>query len=278
VKLNPDDDLMEGESKTNPLQRIWLRFVHACSSSLTRIRRQLRPHEDHPLDEPASIDVSESVVSESTLPLATSAVDVKSPSNAKRLSKNAVLRSPQGNRWAISDPSFDLSGTWDAGPFVTEEFKREYDTYMTRLGQPALVRAVAANLISFTTEQTVQSDQGRVLYIRGTNARGIWERTLVASGNDLEDKDSFEPIFSPILTPQNEAVQAEAWWEDQGTVHRSWLRGLKKYGGGSFESKRYLENDGNVYVCESTFHPDDPLREKAFMKWKFLRQGSSLPQ
>ncbi len=44
----------------------------------------------------------------------------------------------------------------------------------------------------------------------------------------------------------------------------------------SFESKRYLENGGVVYVCESTFHPTDGQgREMSFLKWKFLREGAA---
>ena len=47
---------------------------------------------------------------------------------------------------------------------------------------------------------------------------------------------------------------------------------------GLFESKRYLENDGDVYVCELTFHPDDTnmRRETSVLKCKFLRDGTGL--
>lgn len=81
----------------------------------------------------------------------------------------------------------------------------------------------------------------------------------------------------PIVTADSEKVLAESWWENDGTVHVSWTLGVKKYGGGSFESKRYLENNGDVYVCESTFHPDDSEgREKSQLAWRFLREGATI--
>lgn len=80
-----------------------------------------------------------------------------------------------------------------------------------------------------------------------------------------------------IVTADSERVLAESWWENDGRVHVSWTLGVKKYGGGSFESKRYLENNGDVYVCESTFHPDDTEgREKSHLTWKFLREGATI--
>jgi hypothetical protein len=72
--------------------------------------------------------------------------------------------------------------------------------------------------------------------------------------------------------------------------HHSWLRGVTKYGGGDFESIRYLEqqpsyskkggvNDGNQYplssnvlVCHSIFHPTTTqFRETARVTWRFGR-------
>jgi hypothetical protein len=133
------------------------------------------------------------------------------------------------------------------------------------------VRSVAVSIVGLTTEETVQSEQGRELLIRGRNVRGLWERTLTASGAD-KGSDEYTPLKTSIITADAEQVEAEAWWEDNGTVHRSWLRGVTKYGGGEFESKRYLEDDGNVLVCESIFHPTDPSREKAQVIWRFRRQ------
>jgi hypothetical protein len=131
------------------------------------------------------------------------------------------------------------------------------------------------SIVGLTTEETAQSDQGRELLIRGRNVRGIWERTLTASGADRASVNGeYTPVQTVIITADAEAVQSEAWWEQEGTVHRSWLRGVTKYGGGEFESKRYLEDGGNVLVCESTFHPADPSREKAHVTWRFQRQGA----
>ncbi len=180
---------------------------------------------------------------------------------------------PVGDRWAISSPDVDLSGKWKL--IVTDKFKVEYEEFLRSLGQPLIVRGAAVVLIGNTREETRQSDGGRSLYIRGVNANGIWERTLVASGTDCDASD-YEPLMVPILTADAEKVVAESWWQDMGTTHVSWTRGVKKYGGGSFESKRYLENDGKVYVCESTFHPTDGQgRDESHLKWKFLREGAA---
>ena len=167
----------------------------------------------------------------------------------------------------------DLSGVWEL--VVTEEFKQEYDQYLLRLGQPFLVRSIAVNVITLTQEETQQSDKGRTLFIRGSNVKGVWERTLTASGPLNGKSSDFEPIHTTITTADDEQVLAEAWWEDNGTVHRSWLRGVEKYGGGSFESRRYLQDNGQVLVCESTFHPNDEKRKKASVTWKFQRLPAS---
>jgi hypothetical protein len=155
----------------------------------------------------------------------------------------------------------DLSGKW--GIIVTDDFKEQYENYLTLLGQPLLVRSVALSIVAMTTEETEQSEKGKELFIRGKNVRGTWDRTLTTA----------EP--GRIFTADGEDVEGEAWWED-GTVHRSWLRGVKRYGGGDFESKRYLESGGKVLVCESTFHPKDDTREKAKVTWRFLREGEKL--
>lgn len=65
----------------------------------------------------------------------------------------------------------------------------------------------------------------------------------------------------------------QAWWEGRGKKHRSWLRGGKKYGGGDFESIRFIEegSNGNVLVCESIFHPKDDSKKKAVVNWRFRR-------
>lgn len=158
--------------------------------------------------------------------------------------------------------STDLSGKWQL--VVSEDFKTNYDDYLHRLGQPSIVRSVALSIIGMTSEETVQSDEGRELKIRGRNMRGNWERVLKASPGD-------RPLVIPIITADNETVQSECWWEDNGSVHRSWLHGVQKYGGGNFESRRYLEDEGQTLMCESTFHPLDQSKEKASVVWKFKR-------
>ena len=166
--------------------------------------------------------------------------------------------------------SVDLSGIYDL--IVDTEFKKKYDKYLALLGQPFYVRSVAVNIISFTEEEMEQSDNGRTLFIRGRNVRGVWERTLKASGPQKGREAEFEPLLTPIKTLDDEEVLAEAWWEENGTVHRSILHNVQRYGGGSFESIRYLEDNGNVFVCESIFHPNDKKKEVPRITWKFQRR------
>ena len=178
----------------------------------------------------------------------------------------ADASTPSGSRWATA--KVDLTGQWKI--VVTDAFKQEYDQYLLQLGQPGWVRSIALGIISFTTEETVQSEEGRKLLIRATNARGVWERLMVASGTDADHPD-YEPITVPVVTADGEKVQAEAWWEENGTVHRSWMRGVEKFGGGDFESRRYLEDDGQVLVCESTFHHQDTTIDDTCVTWRFQR-------
>ena len=175
---------------------------------------------------------------------------------------------PAGNRWAVASDGVDLSGNWEV--IVTDEFKEQYDDYLTKLGQPLLVRTFAMGIISFTTEEIKQSDNGRALLIRGKNLQGSWDRTLVSSGAE-PGNSKYTPLHIPIMTADDEQVEAESWWEKKGSVHVSWLRNIAKYGGGAFESRRYLENDGSVYVCESNYFPDDKEREPCSITWRFKR-------
>lgn len=182
-----------------------------------------------------------------------------------------------GDRWAVAAPDVDLSGNWTI--ITTNSFKKAYDRYLELLGQPLIVRSVALSIVGLTTEETEQSEGGRNLWIRGKNARGVWERTLTASGADSETHtagNNFTPVLTPIVTIDAEKVVSEAWWEKNGTVHRSWIRGVTKYGGGDFEAVRYLEQDGKVFVCETTFHPNDAQREKPQITWKFLKDGETI--
>jgi len=185
-------------------------------------------------------------------------------------------------RWAMSAPNIDLTGSWNL--IADDAFKAEYDTYLKQLGFNRITRGVACSLIGRTTEITRQSDGGRELYVKGVNPKGTWERTLTASGYpDFETHSErkagrdYKHMRRSILTADSESVNAEAWWEKLGTRHRSWLRGAKKYGGGDFESIRYLEegSGGNVLVCESSFHPRDETKKKAEVTWRYQRDTVS---
>ncbi len=175
-------------------------------------------------------------------------------------------------RWAQCAPNVDLSGSWTL--IADDAFKKEYDTYLTDLGFNRITRGVACSLISRTTEITKQSDNGRELYLKGINPKGAWERTLVASGfPDFETKSNqtdYSHMKKSIKAADSEDVDAEAWWEYRGTKHRSILRGGKK---GDYESLRYVEDGGDVLVCESIFHPRDSSKKKAVVKWRFQRDA-----
>lgn len=181
-----------------------------------------------------------------------------------------------GDRWAVAASGVDLTGKWEL--VVTDEFKELYDTYLEGLGQPRIVRSVALSgpVIGQTMEELVQIDQGQSLIIRGKNVRGTWDRTLVSSGSTKNSPD-FEPLITPIKTIDQEQVDSEAWWEEEGTVHVSWMRGVTMYGGGSFYARRYLEekkheDDETIYVCYSAFVFNDPEKGKIDLTWRFRRQ------
>eukprot|EP00547_Thalassionema_nitzschioides_P001367 CAMPEP_0194200150 /NCGR_PEP_ID=MMETSP0156-20130528/882_1 /TAXON_ID=33649 /ORGANISM="Thalassionema nitzschioides, Strain L26-B" /LENGTH=260 /DNA_ID=CAMNT_0038925117 /DNA_START=502 /DNA_END=1284 /DNA_ORIENTATION=+ len=178
-----------------------------------------------------------------------------------------TIRPKTGNRWATA--AIDISGEWHL--IDTEDFKSDYDEYLKLLGQPKIVRVVAVGLVGLTAEYIKQTKEGRELLIRGKSGINVWSRRLISSGVDAEN-DDYRPEHVTIRTADDETVQAEAWWEDNGAVHISWLRGVEKYGGGDFESKRYLEDDGNTLVCESIFHPKQEGRRQARVTWKFLRK------
>lgn len=184
---------------------------------------------------------------------------------------------PHGERWAVAAPGVDLSGKWEL--IVTEEFKTQYDQYLERLGQPKLVRSVAlsAPVIGKTMEELIQIDCGQSLLIRGKNVRGSWDRTLIASGATKYQSD-FEPQIVPIRTIDGEQVESESWWEHDGTVHVSWMRGVAMYGGGSFFNRRYLEEDAEthetVYVAEGSFIFNDPNKEDNVLNWRFRRMDN----
>lgn len=190
---------------------------------------------------------------------------------------DADMETPRGDRWSVAALGVDLSGKWEL--IVTNDFKKKYDRYLEGLGQPKIVRSVALSgpVISKTMEELIQIDQGHSLIIRGTNVRGTWDRTLVASGS-TKHSEKFEPLITPIRTVDQELVEAEAWWEDEGKAHVSWMRGVTMYGGGSFYSKRYFEkkeheDDETVYACEGFFEFNDPKKENNELTWRFRRMA-----
>ena len=185
---------------------------------------------------------------------------------------------PDHERWAVAAPTVDLSGDWTI--VADDRFRKQYNAYMANLGFGYVLRNVALTVIGSTTEHTRQSRDGRHLLVRGKNPRGVWERTLVASGfpdfdthSDLTERVHYQHKKITVETADAEAVEAEAWWEEGGTVHRSWLRGGRRYGGGDFESYRYLEegSDGQILVCRSIFHPNDKSKPRAEVLWRFRR-------
>ena len=180
------------------------------------------------------------------------------------------------SRQATACSTVDLSGNWTL--MVDDAFKAQYDDYLRKLGQPMLVRTVALTVIGSTKEETKQMDNGQQLYIKGTNVRGSWERTLEASETNADATTTQHAVeghvLKPMTTADDEDVEVASWWEENGTVHKSWVVGGKKYGGGDFENKRYLTDDGNILVCESIFHPNEAGREKASVTWRFLKEGA----
>ena len=174
-------------------------------------------------------------------------------------------------RQATASPNTDLSGTWS--PIVTSTFKSEYDDYLKNCSQSFMFRKVVVNGIEFQRETIHQLDNGQNLQIIAQNPAGNWNRTLVAS-------DSNNPVYATIVDPDKDTVNVEAWWEEDGTKHKSVLRGKPRVKGGVFETVRYLdEEDTDVLICESTFLPSElePGSSSSFkyasVLWRFRRVG-----
>jgi hypothetical protein len=173
--------------------------------------------------------------------------------------------SEKNDRQSSAASHVDLSGTWR--PIVTPEFKQEYDQYLLNCSESYMFRKVIVNGISLQKESIRQLDDGAQLQIVASNPVGNWNRTLVASA---------EPTNVTIKDPDGDVVQVEAWWEQEGTVHKSWLRDKPRILGGAFETARYLESE-NVLVCESRFHPSPTTSASKNFKyghvvWKFKRE------
>ena len=181
---------------------------------------------------------------------------------------------PEGPRWALPANTTNLSGQWR--PVVTSQFRQEYDEYLQNCSESPFFRKLVTSVIAMTRDDIHQG--GRELTITGRNPAGTWTRTLISSGAE-PGKPDFEPIIATFLDPDKEPVNVESWWENEGTVHRSVLRGKKRMEGGEFETLRYLESgadeDDSALICESYFHPapgHDNFKP-GFVKWRYERVG-----
>jgi len=132
-------------------------------------------------------------------------------------------------------------------------------------------------------------EEGREICIKGKNIRGVWDRTFISSGAEIMDNDAgasassddtidwadYAHLQTKILSADSEEVLSKAWWGTEGTVHHSWLLGTKKYGGGDFESRRYLVDEGKTLVCESKWHPKKKKKNKEnkTLVWHFVRDA-----
>mmetsp|Transcript_7063 Transcript_7063/g.14936 ORF Transcript_7063/g.14936 Transcript_7063/m.14936 type:complete len:491 (+) Transcript_7063:194-1666(+) len=258
-----DTDKQEPDSNTTPGEKD--RIAELISKSITPNGRTLVSVTSSRIETELRRSSFFGATSENLEPYQKNQLEpIRSPSSSSDASRH--------KRWAVSAPHVDLSGDWTL--IVNDDFKGEYDEYLRLLGINAFIRRIACSVISKTTEVTRQTDSGRTLYINGSNPKGNWERVLIASGRPdicTHEETDYVHLRLPIKTADAEDVEAEAWWEDDRTKHRSWLIGGKKYGGGDFESLRYLSENGNVLVCESTFHPSDATKQKAQVTWRFRR-------
>lgn len=180
----------------------------------------------------------------------------------------SLSTTPMSTRQATASPNTDLSGTWT--PIVTSTFKSEYDDYLKNCSQSFVFRKVVVNGIEYQRETIRQLDNGQSLEIIAQNPAGNWNRTLVASDNN-------NPLNTTIVDPDKDTVNVEAWWEDNGTKHKSVLGGKPRLNGGVFETVRYLDKeDEDVLVCESTFLPSELEGSSSSFKygrviWRFRR-------
>jgi hypothetical protein len=207
---------------------------------------------------------------------------------------------PAGPRWAVSHPDIDLSGTWK--PTITADFLQQYDEYLTNCGTSYFFRQLCLKCCGMTRETITQLDRGRRLELDGQTPAGSWKRCLISSGAEPSQQNDYQVEYAEFLDPDKEMVQVEAWWEDQGRVHRSILRNKPTVQGGEFETLRYLmsdddaQNDNNTkgeslvatndttattaaaattLVTESTFRPKSPPSNNKFkpaqVRWEYTR-------
>jgi hypothetical protein len=158
---------------------------------------------------------------------------------------------PLGERWALAAKHIDLSGVWK--PIVTSEFKQHFNDYLVNCSVSFFHRKLLVNGIVLQTEYIEQRYQGQELEILDKTPAGSWNRTLVTSGATVQ-VDRYKARNVTMKDPHGDFVQAEAWWEGMGSVHKSWLRGKPNSYGATIETSRYLEGDDTL-VCESAFHP-----------------------
>ena len=222
IRLHPVVRILKGLNEKLFLKRVWPRFPF----------RNALIDESPPLEEQQSLETAEA-------------------QNTTGEKKADTMAQPKGSRWAISSNTTDLSGKWK--PIITAKFKKEYDEYLRNCSQSFLFRNLCLSVVGLTREEIRQQHHGRKLVITGTSPAGSWERILVSSGADWDHAD-YEPFNVTFLDPDADNVNVEAWRENNGTVHKSWLRGKPRVCGGVFESTRYLDDD--FLVCESVFHPN----------------------
>ncbi|GFH47175.1 hypothetical protein CTEN210_03650 [Chaetoceros tenuissimus] len=152
----------------------------------------------------------------------------------------------------------DLSGTWK--PKVTNQFKSEYDEYLLNCSQSFMFRKVIVNGIALQKE--IIQQHGNDLQITATNPAGNWDRTLI-----------YNETIS-IKDPDGDLVTVESIWEDEGRIHRSWLRNKPRVHGGVFDTRRYLDSNVDELVCESQFIPATGSEDRfkvGHIIWRFER-------
>ena len=253
-------------------------FLRRRSTNITTTKKENHPevHPLPPLEEPQDA-VHTAIDSHDRDILQEEASNNKDPSPPPP---------PPSDRSAYAASHIDLSGSWK--PVVTPQFQRDYDDFLKNCSQPYLLRQVMIRGIQYQVEHVQQLQRGRELDIVSTNPAGRWHRTLVAS----DDTGIDSPFNVTIVDPDGDPIQVEAWWEQHGTRHRSWLRGKPNLYGGFIETIRYLQqqeqNDDVVdaanknsppptfMICESTFHPHPqapPFKnfQPGRVVWKYQR-------
>merc|ERR1740124_267657 len=97
----------------------------------------------------------------------------------------------QNKRSSTCAPTTDLSGSWSL--LATPFFYLEYERYLTALGISYFTRKIALQFINRTSETIKQSpDGGSELRIMGSNPKGVWDRTLIATDGVAVVGESWE--------------------------------------------------------------------------------------